>query len=82
MIICMRTTIILEDELFREAKVRAAESGRTLSDLISDALRSSFRVPSPTPRERFEMPTFGGRKRVHHEPADFAAALEEDDRAR
>ncbi len=35
----MRTTITIEDELLAEAKVIAARSGRTLSEVIEDALR-------------------------------------------
>jgi len=35
----MRTTVRLNDELLREAKRAAAESGRTLTALIEEALR-------------------------------------------
>ncbi|HWH28044.1 MAG TPA: ribbon-helix-helix domain-containing protein [Mycobacteriales bacterium] len=35
----MRTTVSIDDELLREAKVAAARSGRTLSDVVTDALR-------------------------------------------
>jgi hypothetical protein len=35
----MRTTIRLDDELMREAKVRAAEQGITLTQLIDESLR-------------------------------------------
>ena len=35
----MRTTVRLEDTLMREAKMRAAEEGITLTQLIADALR-------------------------------------------
>lgn len=38
----MRTTLTLDDELLREAKERAARSGRTMSDVVADALRESF----------------------------------------
>lgn len=36
----MRTTVRLEDALMKEAKVRAAEEGITLTQLIAEALRS------------------------------------------
>jgi hypothetical protein len=83
MIICMRTTLVFDDDLFREARRRAAESGQTLSDLVAAALRQAF-ASTPLPaREPFHMPTYGGRsKRRGHEPADFAAALDDDDRGR
>ena len=35
----MRTTIRLEDNLLKEAKVRAAEQGITLTQLIDESLR-------------------------------------------
>ena len=80
MIIRMRTTIVIEDDLFQLAKRRAAETGRTLSDIIGAALRESFHAAPPARRERFRMPTFGGSRKQHHEPSDFARMLEEDDR--
>lgn len=44
---------VLEDEVVRRAKRRAAEEGRPLSDLIQDALESylTARVPEPAKRE-------------------------------
>ena len=42
----MRTTIRLDDELFRRAKETAARSGRTLAAVIEDALRQALnRLP-------------------------------------
>lgn len=38
----MRTTIRLDEALLRRAKATAAMSGRTLNDLIADALRASL----------------------------------------
>jgi hypothetical protein len=34
-----RTTVTLEQNLFAEAKIEAARTGRTFSDLVADALR-------------------------------------------
>lgn len=39
MLICMRTTIDLNDELLRHAKRRAAQEGQTLRELVEAALR-------------------------------------------
>lgn len=54
----MRTTIRLDDALLRRAKATAAMSGRTLNDLIAEALRASLpsqsQVPFPV------LPTDGG----------------------
>jgi Arc/MetJ family transcription regulator len=38
----MRTTVRLDDRLLAEAKKRAAESGRTLTAVLEDALRESL----------------------------------------
>jgi len=39
MLCCVRTTLQLDDHLVIEAKKRAAETGRTLTKLVEDALR-------------------------------------------
>jgi hypothetical protein len=43
----MRTTIRIEDDLLREAKIRAAEQGITLTQLINEALRQRLSAQSP-----------------------------------
>lgn len=39
MLICMRTTLNLDDKLMRIVKSRAAKTGRTVSSMIETALR-------------------------------------------
>lgn len=55
----MRTTITIDDELFRSAKSTAAAEGRTLGSLIEDALRGELarrqRRDQPVPT----LPVFG-----------------------
>ena len=77
MITCMRTTLILDEALVRRAKRRAVERDQTLSDVVNEALREALREPAAAVAP-FSMVTFGrpGR-RVSHEPADFAAAAED-----
>ena len=80
MISCMRTTLILDDTLVRRAKRRAVERDLTLSDVVNEALREAFREP-PVAAPPFSMVTFGRpERRVRHEPTDFAAAAEDQDR--
>ncbi len=80
MLTLMRSTVIIEDELFKKAKRRAAERGTTLSDLVNQALRESLAKPEAE-APLFRMTTFGASKtKVHREPRDFHAASEEDDR--
>jgi hypothetical protein len=51
MIFHMRTTIVIADELFKELKKRAAEEGRTLSEVSAETLRRGLRRDAaPRPR--------------------------------
>jgi hypothetical protein len=77
----MRTTLVLEDELVRRAKKRAADAGLTLSEVVNNALRESLAGPERK-APRFEMITYGaGGEKVGHEPSEFAEALERDETA-
>lgn len=40
MLLCMRTTIEISDELFRQAKKKAADHRVTLRDIVEAALRN------------------------------------------
>jgi hypothetical protein len=53
----MRTTLQIDDQLFRAAKKAAAESGRTLTAVVEDALRQALAVRSqPTAIDDFKLP--------------------------
>jgi Uncharacterized protein conserved in bacteria (DUF2191). len=72
----MRTTIRLEDSLLAEAKQLAAHSGRTLTAVIEDALRTSLargRVQARSPRP--ELPVFEGGHLMPGVDLDDSAAL-------
>ena len=55
----MRTTVDLPDDLLAEAKQRATREGRSLSDVVGDAVRSSFARAEAADREQVPLPTFG-----------------------
>jgi hypothetical protein len=42
MLLCVRTTIKLDDEIFRAYKQRAAERGTTFAQEVEDALRADL----------------------------------------
>lgn len=64
MLICMRTTLNLDDDLMRTVKRRAAESGETMTEIIERALRGQFNSASaPSEPFVFELPTVRGRLR-------------------
>lgn len=57
----MRTTIRMDDELLRAAKRLAAETDRTLTAVIEDAVREALaRRGSSQERTRVTLPTFKG----------------------
>ena len=59
MIIHMRITLIIDDDLFRELKKRAAEQRRTLSEVTQDALRRGLHERKPTrPPKPAKLPSF------------------------
>lgn len=50
---------MIDDSLLRDLKRRAAEEGRTLSDVTSDALRRGLAKPQPGVRKtRIKLPAF------------------------
>jgi hypothetical protein len=75
----MRTTLVLDDQVFRRAKREAFGAGVTLSDLVNTALRSYLLRGSARPpeKESFSMPVFGDPVPVHQSPAELAALRDE-----
>ena len=55
----MRTTIRISDDLYREVKEQAARDGRTVGEVIEDALRARRRRTMDV-RESEPLPTHGG----------------------
>ena len=56
----MRTTIRIEDALYRRAKSLAARSGRTVSEVIEDAVRTSLAKPPRQTPAPPALPVYGG----------------------
>ena len=66
MIFHMRTTLVIDDELFRRLKQRAAAEKRTLSDVTQEVLRRGLGADTgKRKRAPVKLPTFTmGRPRV------------------
>jgi len=71
----MRTTVDLPPDLLAAVKERAAREGRSLSDVVGDAVRSSFARTAVAEREPIELPTFGGEGLQPGVDLDDSAAL-------
>jgi hypothetical protein len=70
----MRTTVKIDDRLLVEAKTRAARSGRTLNQVVEDALREAFARRDAAAR-RVELPIFRGGRVMPGVDLDDGAAL-------
>jgi len=74
MLIRVRTTLIIDDNVFAASKRRAIEEGVTLSDLTTEALREALRKKrTQQPSGHFVMPVFGGTIDKEYSPSDLAA---------
>jgi hypothetical protein len=57
----MRTTLRIDEQLLRDVKVVATESGRTITAVIEDLLRESLARRRQAPaKKRVTLPTFDG----------------------
>jgi hypothetical protein len=74
----MRTTISLPDAVLAEARRRAAETGRSLTAFIADAVRESLaRRPPAKKRPPVRLTTFGGTGLLPGVDLDDSAALQD-----
>lgn len=75
----MRTTLVLEDQLFRSAKREAGKKGMTLSEVVNRALRKHFLAKSPddSGKVTFSMPVFGEPSAIHQSPQQLAQLRDE-----
>jgi hypothetical protein len=65
----------LQEDLLREAKERAARSGRTLGAVLEDALRLAFQRETAAADRSVRLPTFRGRGLQAGVDLDDTAAL-------
>ncbi|MBU9762462.1 CopG family transcriptional regulator [Mycobacterium sp. TNTM28] len=55
----MRTTVRIDDDLYREVKTRAARSGRTVAAVLEDAVRRGLERDEPAKRPRYTVQPLG-----------------------
>jgi plasmid stability protein len=77
-LLCVRTTIVLDDEVFRAFKQRAAEHGTSLTHEIEEALRSELAARAEAVKaEPYQVPIFRGTAPVPGVDLNSNAALAE-----
>ncbi len=74
----MRTTLTIDDSLYAEAKIRAAQVGCGIGSLVEDALRDYLaRAGASRPADYPPLPTFrSGGTRPGVDLNDMSAVLE------
>jgi len=73
----VRTTVKIDDRLLAEAKAQAARSGRTLNQVVEDALRESLARGDRAVREApIDLPTFSGQLRPGVDLDDTSALID------
>ena len=78
MLMCMRTTIKLDDEVFRAYKRRAAAHGTTFAQEVEDALRADLQARREVAAEEpFEVLVFDGDRTPARIDIDDNRALQE-----
>jgi hypothetical protein len=78
----VRTTVTIDDRLLQQAKLAAAQSGRTLSELVDDGLRLLLAQRPARAGRPVSLPVFGGsgvRPGVDLEDREGLAALLDED---
>ena len=55
----VRTTVRLDDDLYRDVKARAAREGRTVASVLEDAVRVGMRRPADAEATPFVNVPFG-----------------------
>lgn len=72
----MRTTIRLESHLFKQLKQMAAETQRTFTSIIEDAVREVLsRREKKASRQKVHLPVFGGQGLQPGVDLDHSSAL-------
>ena len=56
----MRTTVNIDDALLIDVKTTAAATGRSMSEVIEDALRAAMARRAQTSRRSVQLPTHDG----------------------
>ena len=76
----MRTTITLDDQLLAKLKKRAAQSGTSVSGLITQGVRLLMKAPPAAKhKDTFELVTFGARGHFSRRNIDKTSSLLEGD---
>lgn len=73
----MQTTLRINDELYRRAKIEAAKEGVTLTRFIEQALQ--LRLQQKPARGRIQLSSFHSGQPFSYEPEDLKRLIQETD---
>lgn len=71
----MRTTIRIDDELLRRTKLHAAQTRRTVGQVVEDALRAALAARPESRQDVAPLPSYGGSGVLPGVDLSNAAAL-------
>lgn len=60
MVLPMRATLRIDDQLYAQVRARAVETGRSIGEVVEDALRIAFASGRDSAQELPPLPTFEG----------------------
>ena len=60
MLLCMRTTLNIDEDIYRAAKVKAAQEGKTLTRVVEEALREHLNPATPVKPFKLNVITMRG----------------------
>ncbi len=77
----MRTTLVLDDKLFKAAKKKAAAEGTTLSEVVNEALREALRAKPAAQAAPFRVTAWGdpNAPKQHLTPKEIYDILEDEE---
>lgn len=74
----MQTTLRLDDDLHRRAKMEAARRGITLTQLVEEGLRAQLAASLAASRPPVVLPTFDSGRPFNFTPEEIKAMINDD----
>jgi len=73
----VKTSLDIPEDLYRSVKVKAAQEGRKVSDLVAEGLRLVLSTTAPAAKKRLQFPLIPARPGGHVITDEMVAEAEE-----